>query len=94
MDYAGRQRIKLWGRARFMDDDPKLLARLADPTYPAGPERAILFEITAWDVNCSQHITPRYTEEVIGQVVAKLQARIAELEAEVAALGAEPADLA
>ena len=88
MDYAGRRRIKVWGRARFVDDDPELLARLADPAYPAGPERAILFEIAAWDVNCPQHITPRYTEAVIAQVVAKLQARIAELEAQVAALGA------
>ncbi len=85
MDYAGRRRIKLWGRARFMDDDPELLARLADPAYPAGPERAILFEITAWDVNCPQHITPRFDETQVAAMIAPLQARIDELEARLAA---------
>ena len=84
MDYAGRQRIKLWGRARVVEDDPALLARLTDPGYQAPPERAIVFEIAAWDVNCPQHITARYDEAVIGQVVAKLQARVAELEARLA----------
>ncbi len=88
MDYANRQRVKLWGRARVVEDDPALLDRLADAAYGARPERAILFTITAWDVNCPQHITPRYDEEVIAQAVERLRRRIAELEAENARLRA------
>ena len=86
MDYAGRQRIKLWGRARVVEDDAELLERLADPEYKAKPERAMVFEIEAWDVNCPQHITPRYTEHQIAPALAKLQTRIDALEAEVAGL--------
>ena len=83
MDYPNRRRIKLWGRARVVEDDPELLARLVEPGYKAKPERAFLFEVEAWDVNCPQHITPRYSEAEIAPALAKLQARIAELEAEV-----------
>jgi hypothetical protein len=86
MDYANRRRIKLWGRARVVEDDAELLERLVEPDYKAKPERAIVFEIEAWDVNCPQHITPRYTEHQIAPAIAKLQARIEELEAEVAGL--------
>ena len=83
MDYPNRRRLKLWGRARVVEDDPELLARLVEPGYKAKPERAFLFEVEAWDVNCPQHITPRYSEAEIAPALAKLQARIAELEAEV-----------
>ncbi len=86
MDYANRQRIKLWGRARVVEDDAALLERLADPGYRAKPERAVVFEIEAWDVNCPQHIARRYTDDQIAPALAKLQARIDELEAEVKAL--------
>jgi predicted pyridoxine 5'-phosphate oxidase superfamily flavin-nucleotide-binding protein len=89
MDYPNRRRIKLWGRARVVEDDPELLERLVEPGYQAKPERAILFEVEAWDVNCPQHITPRYTEDQIAPALAKLQARIDELEAEVARLRGE-----
>ena len=88
MDYPNRRRIKIWGRARVVDDDPELLVRLADSAYNARPERVIVFEIEAWDVNCPQHITPRYTEDEITTVVLPLRRRIAELEAEVAGLRA------
>ena len=86
MDYANRRRIKVWGRARVVEDDPDLIAKLADDGYQARPERAILFEIEAWDVNCPQHITPRFTAEEVDESVARLMAQVAELEAEVAAL--------
>ncbi len=89
MDYPNRRRIKLWGRARVVEDDPALLARLVEPGYRAKPERAILFEVEAWDVNCPQHITPRYSEAEIAPALAKLQARIDELEAEVKRLAGE-----
>ncbi len=82
MDYAGRRRIKIWGRARVVEDDPALLDRLVDPGYEARPERAFVFEVEAWDVNCPQHITPRYTDAELVPVIQHLQQRIAALEAE------------
>lgn len=82
MDYARGRRIKLWGTARVVEDDPTLLDRLRDPTYPGKVERAILFTIEAWDVNCPQHIHPRFSQRQLAPVIEKLQARIAELEAE------------
>jgi predicted pyridoxine 5'-phosphate oxidase superfamily flavin-nucleotide-binding protein len=79
---ATQQRIKLWGRARVVEDDPELIARLFDDGYRARPERVILFTIEAWDVNCSQHIAPRFTPEEIAEAASQLQARIAQLESE------------
>ena len=88
LDPARRQRIKLWGRARVVENDPALVERLFDKGYKARPERAILFTIEAWDVNCSAHIVTRFTEAEIGEALAKVQAKIAELEAENARLRA------
>ncbi len=59
MDYVNSQRIKLWGTAKVIEGDAALLTGLADPEYPARPERAILFAIEAWDANCPQHIHKR-----------------------------------
>ncbi len=88
MDYANRRRIKIWGRARMVEDDAELIRRLTDVDYAEGtPERAVLFEITAWDVNCPQHITPRFTEADVARAVQPLYDRIRELEAELAARG-------
>ncbi len=86
MDYPNRRRIKIWGRAEVVEDDAELLGRMVDPGYKARPERAFLFHVEAWDVNCPQHIKPRYTEEQIEPLIRELRDRIAELEAEVAAL--------
>lgn len=80
MDYANRQRVKLWGKARVVEDDPALLERLADPSYPGKVERAIVFEIEAWDVNCQQHIHRRFSEREVAPVIERLQARVRELE--------------
>jgi predicted pyridoxine 5'-phosphate oxidase superfamily flavin-nucleotide-binding protein len=88
LDFARQRRIKLWGRARVVEDDPALLARLSDAGYRARPERAILFTVEAWDVNCSQHITARFTEDEIAQATAPLLERIARLETENARLRA------
>jgi predicted pyridoxine 5'-phosphate oxidase superfamily flavin-nucleotide-binding protein len=91
LDFAARRRIKIWGRARVVEDDPALLARLADPNYRARPERAILFTVEAWDVNCSQHITARFTEAEVAEAATLLRDRIAALEAENARLRAAAA---
>jgi len=88
LDPARKQRIKLWGRARVAENDPALVEKLFDKDYKAKPERAILFIIEAWDVNCSQHIVARFTEADLEQAFAAVQTRIAELEAENARLRA------
>ena len=56
MDYAEARRLKLWGRARVVADDPVLFSRITDPDYRARVEQAIVFTVHAWDWNCSQHI--------------------------------------
>ncbi|MEW6449217.1 MAG: pyridoxamine 5'-phosphate oxidase family protein [Pseudomonadota bacterium] len=88
LDFAHRQRIKIWGRARVIEDDPALLTSLADPGYRARPERVILFTVEAWDVNCSQHITERFTTPEVAEAVSGLRDRLAKLEAENAELRA------
>jgi predicted pyridoxine 5'-phosphate oxidase superfamily flavin-nucleotide-binding protein len=88
LDPARRARIKVWGRARIVENDDGLIERLFDRGYRARPERAILFTVDAWDINCSQHITQRFTESEIAAAVAILQQKIAALEAENAQLRA------
>lgn len=88
LDPARRQRIKIWGRARVVENDAALVERLFDSGYKAKPERAILFTIEAWDVNCSQHIVTRFTEADLETAFTKIQAKIAGLEAENARLRA------
>jgi uncharacterized protein len=83
-----QQRIKLWGRARVVEGDAALVQTLFDDGYRARPERVILFEIEAWDVNCSQHIAARFTPDEIAEATAELRARIAALEDENAQLRA------
>jgi uncharacterized protein len=89
LDPARRQRIKIWGRARMMENDAALVERLFDAGYKAKPERALLFTIEAWDVNCSQHIVPRFTEAELESAFKKIEAKIAALETENAALRAQ-----
>ncbi|MBD6618857.1 pyridoxamine 5'-phosphate oxidase family protein [Komarekiella sp. 'clone 1'] len=81
MDYRDRKRLKIWGRARYIEKDDQLIERLKVPNYEAEIERVILFQVEAWDWNCPQHIPVRYSE----QEVAVLQARITELEQLIAA---------
>ena len=82
IDYPNRQRIKIWGTARFVEDDPTLLQQVAETEYKARPQRVLLFQVEAWDVNCPQHIRQRFTAEEMEGVVQKLQDRIADLERE------------
>lgn len=88
LDPARRQRIKLWGRARVVENDTALVEKLFDAGYKAKPERAILFTVEAWDVNCSQHIVTRFTEAEIAEAMGGVTRKIAELEAENARLRA------
>jgi predicted pyridoxine 5'-phosphate oxidase superfamily flavin-nucleotide-binding protein len=89
LDHANRQRIKVWGRARVVEDDTALIAKLFDDGYRAKPERVILFTVEAWDVNCSQHITARFTHAEIAEASKMLVEKMAVLEAENAQLRAQ-----
>jgi predicted pyridoxine 5'-phosphate oxidase superfamily flavin-nucleotide-binding protein len=89
MDYAHRRRVKIWGEARVVDDDPALLKSLMPTGYKARPEQVILFRISAWDTNCPQHIPQKFDAADIAAALASRDARIAELEAELAELRAE-----
>ncbi|MCL1469477.1 pyridoxamine 5'-phosphate oxidase family protein [Argonema antarcticum] len=80
MDYRHRKRIKIWGRAEYVEGDTALLERLRVPDYPASVERAILFHVEAISENCPQHIPIRYSVAEVEAMMAPLQARIAELE--------------
>ena len=91
IDYPNRRRLKLMARARVVDaeEDPELVAQLQDPDYDARVERAIVFELEAFDWNCPQHITRRFTEAEVAKREGRLRARIAELEHDLAAARAE-----
>jgi predicted pyridoxine 5'-phosphate oxidase superfamily flavin-nucleotide-binding protein len=81
-DPATRSRIKIWGRLKAVEGDATLIEKLFDQGYKAKPERVLLFTVEAWDVNCSQHITERYTKEEIQGAVAQIQQNFVALEAE------------
>jgi uncharacterized protein len=91
VDYPNRARMKILAHmeARDLGADPQLAARLALPGYKAKLERAFLLHLEAFDWNCSQHITERYTMADIAPAVSSLRSRIAELEAENQALRAK-----
>lgn len=91
MDYAHRRRVKIWGEARMIEDDPALLQSLMPRDYRARPEQAVLFKITAWDTNCPQHIPQKFDAADVAAALALRDARIAELEAELATLKGQPA---
>jgi len=82
MDYARRRRVKIWGRARVVVDDPSIIERIADPAYPGRPEQAIVFTIEAWDTNCPQHIPERLDAAEVAAAIGGLRERIAALEEE------------
>jgi predicted pyridoxine 5'-phosphate oxidase superfamily flavin-nucleotide-binding protein len=90
MDYARRRRVKIWGEARVVDDDPALLKSLMPAGYKVRPEQVILFKIAAWDTNCPQHIPQKFDAADVAAALASRDARIAELEAELAKLSHPP----
>ena len=86
MDYAHRRRVKIWGEARVVEDDPALTQALMPKGYRARPEQVILFKIAAWDTNCPQHIPQKFDAADVAAALAQRDARIAELEGELAKL--------
>lgn len=89
MDYAHRQRIKIWGEARVVEGDEALIARLMPQGYKARPEQVILFTVTAWDANCPQHIPVRFEAADVTAALDARDARIQALELEVQQLRAQ-----
>jgi len=83
IDYLNRRRVKIWGEARVVEDDPALLASLMPDSYRAKPSQVIVFSVTAWDSNCPQHIPRRFEEEDVKAMLAERDLRIAELEAQI-----------
>ena len=86
IDYESRSRVKIWGEARVVEDDPALLASLMPAGYDARPEQAIVLQVKAWDSNCPQHIPRRLDAEAVEEALAEKDATIASLTAELRAL--------
>lgn len=86
MDYAHRQRIKIWGEARVVEGDAALVSQLMPAEYAAKPEQVILFTVSAWDANCPQHIPVRFDAADVQQALDQRDARIRELELQLAQL--------
>ena len=82
MDYATQTRIKVWGTAEVIENDPDLVQQLTDPQYKGKPERVIRFHVQAWDANCRQHIPLKYSQKDVEAIVQPLRDRITSLEAE------------
>lgn len=91
IDYAQKRRVKIWGEARVVEDDPALVAELMPQDYDARAERAFLIHVTAWDANCPQHIPQRFDAEDVAAALEARDLRIAALEAELARV-ARPAE--
>jgi predicted pyridoxine 5'-phosphate oxidase superfamily flavin-nucleotide-binding protein len=92
IDYPTRTRLKLYAQARTveLEDDPALYAKLDTEGYEYRAERMMVFEVEAYDWNCPQHITPRYTLEEIDKAFASQRAYISQLEAEIKRLKEKP----
>jgi uncharacterized protein len=90
MDYPGRRRLKIYAHTetRDLNGDPALAERITDPAYKAKPERALLLHLEAFDWNCPQYITPRFSEAEL----EPLRARLELLETENKALREQPAN--
>jgi hypothetical protein len=83
IDYLHRRRIKIWGKARVVEDDAALTQRLMPAGYEARPQQAILFAVSAWDANCPQHIPQRFEAADVAAAVAERDERIRMLETEI-----------
>ena len=88
IDYAHRQRVKIWGEARVVEGDSTLVAQLMPEGYRARPEQVIVITMTAWDANCPQHIPQRFEAADVAAALAERDRRIEALEAEIKRLSA------
>jgi uncharacterized protein len=90
MDYPRRARLKIYAHVEklALDEDPAITALVTDAGYRGKAERIFKVTLEAFDWNCPQHITPRFTEKEVAAAVRPLQERLAELEKENAALRA------
>ena len=89
MDYPAQQRLKIFGRTKIYEGDDtarQLIRKLNSPGETTPAERAIVIDVEAFDWNCPQHITPRYTQEELVDILAPIRARLSDLEAENAEL--------
>lgn len=86
IDYEQRRRIKIWGTARVVEGDAALMARLMPEGYRARAEQVVVFTVTAWDVNCPQHIPQRFEAADVKAELEARDRRIAALETELARL--------
>jgi predicted pyridoxine 5'-phosphate oxidase superfamily flavin-nucleotide-binding protein len=91
MDYALKARIKIWGRARYTYD-PAVIDQLMPVDYKARPEAAVLFEISAWDINCPQHIPVKFDADQVAAALAERDGKIERLQQEIADLRAKYGD--
>ena len=84
MDYPNRQRLKVFGHARvaYAEDEPELVTRLTLPDHEAVVQRAVVVTVAAFDWNCPQHITPRWTAAELEEPLAVMRQRIRQLEEE------------
>jgi len=89
IDYAHQRRIKIWGNARVIEGDEQLIEKLMPDGYKARPEQVILFTVSAWDENCSQHIPQRFETADVASALAERDKRIKTLEAEIKQLREE-----
>ena len=89
IDYEQSQRVKIWGEARVVEDDPVLLGKLLPANEKPQGARVILFTVTAWDANCPKYIPQRFDAEGVTRALEQRDGRIAELEQEVAELKAK-----
>jgi predicted pyridoxine 5'-phosphate oxidase superfamily flavin-nucleotide-binding protein len=85
MDYAAQARLKIYAKAEIVawNDRPDLVRAVALENYAARTERIMLLKVDAYDWNCPQHITPRFTQEEIEEALAPQREYIAKLESEI-----------
>jgi len=91
MDYPNRRRLKIMARAEVFDaaDRPEMIERLEDPNYRARIERGVIYHIEAFDWNCPQHITPKFTEEEIEPLIGRYREQISDLQEQISLLRAQ-----
>ena len=82
VDYAARARLKIYAHVEAVPIDNDLAALIAEPDYKARPERVFVLRLAAFDWNCPQHITPRFTEAEVAAAMTPLRDRLTVLEAE------------